>query len=347
MTQSQNHISATVSSAAALVILGGLSWLLFLMLKGYISTLLVVLILFLVFNPVYRWLSSLLGKKRRLAAILTLIFAILAIIGPIALLVSVLVREAVNVINSLESATFRQVFDRLSEIASRFGLNLAIDPSKIQGMLTSGFGNVSARTISLFGSALKGVTNAFILLLGLYYMFLNSQHLQKSVIRYSPLGEDITNRFLKRAEVVLKASLRGNGIILLAQGAAGGLGMYIFGVGSPFLLGAVYGFTGLIPGIGTGLVWIPAVIYLLLQGKTLAALGLLIWVIVFVGLIDNFLSPFLIEGRANLHPFLVLLGVLGGLSAFGLLGLIIGPTVVALTSVALEVYGDRFLRSSA
>jgi predicted PurR-regulated permease PerM len=115
------------------------------------------------------------------------------------------------------------------------------------------------------------------------------------------------------------------------------IGFTLFGVGTPVLLGILYGIASFVPGIGALLVWVPVALFQVLQGNIGAATGIVAWSVLQWVFYENYLGPVIIERRARLHPFLILLGVLGGIGKFGLLGIFLGPTMVALGLIGLEL----------
>ena len=124
----------------------------------------------------------------------------------------------------------------------------------------------------------------------------------------------------------------------LIQGILTAVGFTFFGIPNATLWGSVAAITALIPGIGTALVLLPAILYLYFSGETLFAVGLLLWGMTAVGLVDNFLGPKLVERGMRLHPFLILLSVLGGVGFFGPLGFLLGPLVLSLLFALIEIY---------
>ena len=118
----------------------------------------------------------------------------------------------------------------------------------------------------------------------------------------------------------------------------GGLGFAIFGLASPVLLGVLYGLASLIPMVGITLVWLPSVAYLLFSGNLIGGIGLVIWCKGSNLFMDNFLGPKIVAGETRLHPLFILFGVLGVIQIFGLFGIVLGPTIVALSLIALEMY---------
>jgi predicted PurR-regulated permease PerM len=124
----------------------------------------------------------------------------------------------------------------------------------------------------------------------------------------------------------------------MVQGALGGLGFWAAGLPSPFLFGTLMAICAPIPFVGTALIWAPGAIYLLIQGKTMAGLLLIAWGVVAVSSIDNVIRPLFISGRAKLPILLIVFGVIGGLLAFGLAGVVAGPIILAVSLIFFEVY---------
>ena len=124
----------------------------------------------------------------------------------------------------------------------------------------------------------------------------------------------------------------------LIQGILTAVGFTFFGIPNATLWGSVAAITALIPGIGTALVLLPAILYLYFSGETLFAVGLLLWGMTAVGLVDNFLGPKLASYGMRLHPFLILLSVFGGVGFFGPLGFLLGPLVLSLLFALIEIY---------
>jgi predicted PurR-regulated permease PerM len=128
----------------------------------------------------------------------------------------------------------------------------------------------------------------------------------------------------------------GSLLTALVQGALVGIGFALVGLPSPLVFGAVAAVTSLIPYIGTALIWVPAAGVLFLQGRWVAALFLIAWSVVVVSSADNVIRPLFISGRAQISTLPVFLGLIGGLSAFGAIGLVVGPVLVALTLTLLR-----------
>ena len=149
-------------------------------------------------------------------------------------------------------------------------------------------------------------------------------------------------------KIINKLSLAVNGIIkgylfiVFIQGTLVSIGFALFGVPNPALWGLVAMITALVPAIGSGLVSIPAIIFLVATGQTMNALGLLIWAVVMVGTIDNILNPIVVGSKINLPPLLILFSVLGGISLLGPVGILVGPLTISLLYTLISIYRNEF-----
>ncbi len=190
----------------------------------------------------------------------------------------------------------------------------------------------------LFSGTLAIGFKTLLWFLSLYFLLKDGPKIVNKLVTLSPLGDVHDERILKRIQLTILAVVRGFLLVSLVQGLLAGIGLAIFGVPNPTLWGGVAALAAVVPGVGTALVMIPAVIYLWVSGLTGAALGLLAWAVVVVGLVDNFLAPQLYARGGPIHPLVMLFAVLGGLAFFGPAGFIMGPLVISLLVALLEVY---------
>ena len=178
----------------------------------------------------------------------------------------------------------------------------------------------------------------FIFLIALYYLFKDGHKLKTAVVALSPLQDIHDETIFDKLVLAINSVIKGSLAVAFIQGILTAVGLAIFGVPNAVLWSSVAAITALIPGIGTALVLLPAILYLYFSGQTLFAVGLLLWGMTAVGLVDNFLGPKLVERGMRLHPFLILLSILGGISFFGPLGFLLGPLVLSLLFALLEIY---------
>ena len=186
-------------------------------------------------------------------------------------------------------------------------------------------------------SGALGVVVNFVLMLFLLFFFLrDGEALVRRTMRLVPMGEGRKAVLLDHLSSVTRALVLGMLLTAAAQGALLGIGFVIVGLPSPVVFGVLTGLASAVPLVGTALVWVPADLVLLAQGRTWAALFLALWSLGLVTSVDNVIKPLVVSGRAGLPTFAVFLGLVGGLAAFGAIGMFLGPVIVALTIALLR-----------
>jgi len=191
---------------------------------------------------------------------------------------------------------------------------------------------------AIFSNFAGALLNFFIFIVAFYYLLKDGQKLKKIIIDVSPLTDIEKETILNKLKLSVNSVIKGNLVIAVIQGILTSMGLTIFGVPNAILWGMAAAITSLIPGIGTSLVILPAILYLFLKGQPVNAAGLIIWGVVAVGLIDNFLGPRLIGKGMRLHPLLVILAVLGGAAFFGPIGFLLGPLTLSLFLTLFDIY---------
>ena len=187
------------------------------------------------------------------------------------------------------------------------------------------------------GGAVGAMVQIVIVVFTLFYLFRDGDRLRRTVYELMPLERSQMHEIAMRTQEVIAATIYGVLVIAAVQGTLGTFIFWVLGLPSPLLWGVVMFFLAMIPMAGTFLVWAPAAIYLALTGAFLRSAILVAWGLLVIGTIDNFLSPRLVGHRARLHELLIFFGVLGGLQVFGVLGLVLGPVVVAVTLALIEM----------
>lgn len=158
---------------------------------------------------------------------------------------------------------------------------------------------------------------------------------------FDQLPEDVLDRLYFRTSEVTKAVVEGHLGVALVQAVLLGASFSLVGLPNILFWSFVMALLGLIPIIGTALIWIPAVAYLFLTNSALAAGALLLWSLLVTSFTDDVLRPYLVDGAADIHPFLVIIGVIGGLHVFGAIGIFIGPIILGVTKTLLEIYREE------
>ena len=312
-----------------------------LMLWPYFTALILALVMAVVFHPLYRMLVRAF-RYRGVAAFLATGVVLVIVLIPLTIFGFLIFREAINLYQSFGPGSGGDALAllkiNLNHILSGIlpGLGMTFDVGsyfqQFAGWVAQIFGN-------LFASALGNIMMATVAVFALFYFFKDGETIIQAVTAYSPLSNQDDAHIFEKIRHSISMTFRGSIIIALIQGIVSGIGFWIFGVPNPALWGGVASIAALVPTMGTSLVVIPVVIYLALTaGSLLPAVGLAIWGSTAIGLIDNFLSAQLIGRGAQMHPLLVVLGVLGGVAIFGPVGFLIGPTILAVLLTLLEMY---------
>jgi predicted PurR-regulated permease PerM len=182
----------------------------------------------------------------------------------------------------------------------------------------------------------------FLMLYAMFFFLLRGKEYLARILYYIPLAPDSENRLVAKFVSVARATIKGTLVIGVIQGGLGGLGFVAAGIQGWAFWSVVMVILSIIPGIGTALVWVPAVIYLFAVGFAGKAIALGLWCALVVGMVDNLLRPRLVGRDTEMSDLLVLISTLGGIIAFGATGFIIGPIVAALWVTVWEIYGEMF-----
>jgi predicted PurR-regulated permease PerM len=218
----------------------------------------------------------------------------------------------------------------LTWIGERTGFSLP----QIQGWLVAGTKNLLQALVSSSGAVVRGavgtVVGFLLMLFVLFFVLRDGTVFARQLVRLLPIEQRRRARLWQHLEDVTRAVFMGIGLTALAQGALVGIGFWIAGLPSPLVFGVIATLFALIPMVGTSIVWGLGAIFLATQGDYGHAIFLAIWGVIVVGMADNVLRPLLISGRADVPTLAVFVGVIGGLSAFGFIGLFLGPIVLGL-----------------
>ena len=278
-----------------------------------------------------------------LAAALTVLTIAVVIIAPIVLVTHQLVRQLVQAANvvqgTLASGSWRQAIEsrpRVAAVAS--WVESAVSLNDAVPRLTAYLQEWGPMVIagSLAAAMQLGIT-----ILVLFYFFRDKRDLAHDFRSFSPLSERETDAVVSRATDTIHPTIFGSLIVAAVQGVMGGLMFWALGLPAAVLWGAVMAVLATIPMAGTFLVWGPAAIFLAVSGHWAKALVLVGWGAVAIGLIDNLLYPILVGKRLHFHPLPIFFSIVGGLSVFGMAGLVLGPLALSITAALLEVLRHR------
>ena len=328
-------------------------YLCWLMLKPFKEVVLWAVVLVIVFFPIHRRIQARVVSPGW-SALLSCLLVIFVILVPLTLLTFAVVNELSDFAQMIQAkpdgsggaaGAAAGLLDPNSPYlgpAVRW-LGQYVDVSKLGSQqflaerLKGVSGAIASRTLGFVGGAVGFVVEVFFVIFTMYYLFRDGERMRAAAYDLMPLSGPQAREILDRTGEVIGASVYGVLVIAVVQGVLGGLAFWVLGLPSPLLWGVVMIFLSMIPMLGAFIVWVPAAIYLALTGHWAKAVILAVWGALVIGSIDNFLRPKLVGERTRLHELLVFFSVLGGLQVFGVLGIVLGPVIVAITIALLDV----------
>ncbi len=324
-----------------LILLVGSTILAFFVFRPFLYALILAAIFAIVFSPFHKKVLAYFGNREVLAALCTTIIILIVILAIIIFLGIQIFQEANKLYSSLTDSNKNGIIFNTYE-----GLNLKLQeffPTmpkvfiNIEQYITQSLTSILKHTDTVFFNLTKFLSNSFVFIISLYYLLKDGPKIKKTIINISPLADTEDEAIFKKLETAVNSVMRGNLTIAIIQGILATGGFIFFGIPNFMLWGTATVVVALIPGIGTAIVIVPAVLFLFLTGKTLFAFGLLLWGVLIVGLIDNLLRPKLIGQGMHMHPLIIFLSVFGGLIFFGPMGFILGPLALSLFLAFLDI----------
>ncbi|NJD68586.1 MAG: hypothetical protein C3F12_07005 [Candidatus Methylomirabilota bacterium] len=330
-----------------------LLYLTYLIVVPFASPILWATVLVIIFQPVYRNLLGRVGGKPGLTALLLTVMVIAAVMIPAVLCGWVLTQEAVSVYQTVERiyqqeglagiashpavTAARAVWDRVNSPFKSLGLDLN---ALLLGGLSAFSGFIVDHLKGIAVNILSFTINFALTVFTLFFLLRDGEAIVRNLQGLLPLERKHAEALFSRLYDAVSAVVRGTILTALAQGILGGIGYWVVGVPYPVFLGLATALFSLLPIGGSGLIWVPAVLYLFLEEGWIRGLLLLGWSVAIVSTVDNLLKPALISGETNLSTLVLFFGMLGGLQVFGILGFILGPALLVTLSIFLEIYKE-------
>jgi predicted PurR-regulated permease PerM len=321
---------------ATLIIVGLLVLLFFILRQILLSIVFGVILAFILF-PIYSWIYKK-TKSKNLSATVVCLLLILVILIPLILLLPYIVEQLISSYSSLKQI---DLITPLKAIFSTF-----IDNDSIFVMIENAFESaVNNLTTSLLNSlTLDNIVSIgfgfVVVFFTLFFTLRDNEELNNYIKSLLPFPKEVEKKLYESSKEITGSILYGQVIIGMIQGFSIGLGFFIFSVPNALFLTLLALIGGILPLFGTAIIWVPVLIYLIVAGDTSAALGILIFGL-FSSTIDNILRPLFISRKANLSSSLALIGMIGGWFFFGILGIILGPLIVAYFLIIIETYRNK------
>lgn len=279
-------------------------------------------------------------KNKSLAAFVSLLTVIIVVILPLGLMGSLLLRETVSLytmFNTSSYESFTGVLQSAESVIKSFIPEFSLDIGSVVSQIAN---FIASHLLSIFAGTASTILYFFLTLIATFYFFRDGKMFTNYLIKLSPLKDGQDALIVSRLAKAIRSVALGTVLVAIIQGILTSLGLWLFGFDRAVLWGVIASLGALVPGVGTAIVFIPAIIYLILTGAHLSAGGLAIWAFFAVGIIDNILGPYVMSRGNPLHPFVILLSVLGGIALMGPIGFILGPVIASLFTVLIELYAE-------
>lgn len=321
------------------IILIALLVLTFFLLKPLLLPILLGVILAYILNPLKLYLNKYIKNKNTSALIICLLFFLIIVI-PLWFLIPLVIKQTFRIFEA-----FNQL-DLLTPIEKIFPSLL--DSDELRNQIASMITSFVSKIVSSFMSSVSNLIlnlptlslQILVVFFVLFYLLRDSEQFVNYLRDILPFSKDIENKLFDQTKAITNSVIYGQIIIGFAQGILAGVGFFLFGVPNAILLTFLATIAGVFPIVGPTIVWIPVMIYLFIAGNTFSATGVLIFGIL-SSFLDNFLRPIIVSKMTKIHSSVILVGMVGGLFLFGILGIILGPLILAYVLVILELYRKK------
>jgi predicted PurR-regulated permease PerM len=321
------------------------------MIRTFIMAILLAGIFSAMAQPLYRRIMKWSRGRKNLAALATLLCLFLIILLPLIGLLGIVASQAIKISNEVKPWIDQWTNRPLAVDEWLRSLPLYDSLAGYQNVILQKGGEMVGKISSLLFENVSSFTFSTINTIFLFFVFLytmffflkeGNQILEK-IMFYLPLPDGVERRILDRFTSVTRATIKGTLVIGIIQGSLAGLAFWVVGIEGAVFWGTIMTVLSIIPAVGTALIWVPAVIYLIITGQYVQAIGLLLFCSLLVGSIDNVLRPWLVGRDTELHELMIFFGTLGGISLFGIIGFIIGPIIAALFVTVWDIYAQTFI----
>jgi predicted PurR-regulated permease PerM len=309
------------------------------------------LIVAVIFYPAYQRILRLTGSRRGWASLLTTLGIVVVFLVPLSLIVLKATNEAIAVAQRLnrlsaEQGGFAQFLTALLERPLRF-LSRFMDISKfdVGALVNNNVQRVSVTVLSsgaaLLGGLARSVASFFLTLVVVFFFFRDGEEWAAQIAGMMPLSAAQSSRLFRNITDTIIGNVYGIVSVGAAQGFLTGVATVLVGLPSPLLLGIAAFFASIVPVVGAALIWLPAGLYLIFVGSLWKGIFVLVWGTIVISTVDNIVRPWVVSGKVELHPLILLFFILGGVQVFGFLGLFLGPVIAAVLFALLDLLRDE------
>jgi predicted PurR-regulated permease PerM len=318
-------------------------------LRPFYAAVLWGIIIAIVFAPLYRRLLRSMRERPTPAALATVAIILVIVILPLTAITASLLQEGASLYHRIQTGEvspgryFQQMAAALptwvTNLLDRFGLaNFGALQERLSDLLTRSAQFLAAQALNIGQHTVDFVIKLFIMLYLLFFLLRDGAALSRRLKDAIPLRPELQRSLSQRFAVVIRATVKGNLVVALVQGALGGLILWILGVQPALLWAVLMALLSLLPAIGTALVWAPIAVYLLATGATWQGVTLILYGVLVIGSVDNILRPILVGKDTKMPDYVVLISTLGGLSVFGFNSFVIGPMIAAMFITVWDIF---------
>lgn len=349
-----NKFKASPTHWVLIILLLCAAYACYLLITPYLNSIVIAFIISLLIYPLHEKLEQRWANHKNLTAIVSCILLTFVIVIPLLTIFAAIIQQGTHFSESvykwinndgLNSLLSHPYVTKAIDFVGQYLPFESINPQQITekaAKFISQFGsNLVSISASILGDATNFIMNFFLMLFVLFFLLRDNTRIVDSMRHILPLSRSQEDRLLVEIKSVSKSAVMGSFLTAIAQGIVGGFGLWV--VGFPGLFwGTMIGAASFIPVGGTALVWVPAAIYLILTGDIGWGLFLIAWGVAVIGSIDNILRPLLMKGAGGMDTLMMFFALIGGIQFFGLIGLIYGPLIFAITIVLFKMYEEEF-----
>jgi len=336
------------------IIIAVVLYLSYLVLQPFFSAIVIAFLAAIFFKPVYAWLCKKFRNRAKLASVTTVVIVFFVILIPLVIMGGLTTNQIIQFKNDFGSSANSINLEQIIEYSNRFtslipGTDYTLTQEGLREIIDNGARAIGSffieRLPDIGSSAFNLITWILIFIILLYSLLPLQDKLIHIIEDISPLDNRIDSIYFTRVIEMSKSMVKGTFLIAIVQGVVAGIFLTIVGVPYVLFWTLLMIFLGVIPMVGYGFVLIPISLVLLFTGGIWQGILLILTSFIIISNIDNFLRPKLVSKKAELHPALVILGVIGGLQVFGVLGFIYGPVIMILLVTTFEMYLKYYRKS--
>jgi predicted PurR-regulated permease PerM len=330
--------------------LAGVSVLKFLIFKPFMTAIAVAAVLAVIFNRPYQFFLRVTKNNKIISSLLTSVLVVVIVIIPLFIMAGLVINEVDTFYKSYlaDGGSFGRIFPSLIEGINKSPLlrDLGLGQTFGRAEFVSSIKNLSQGILTIIQRTYETLAGfvlwIFAMFFALYYFLIDGERAVRKILYLSPLKNSHEQLIINKFISIVRATIKGVLVVGLLQGTIGGLMFAIAGIPSPVVWGIIIALFSFVPVLGTGIIWVPAGMIMLLLGNVWQGIFILSAGFGIISTFDNFLRPKLVGNDSQMHPLLVLFATLGGLAVFGVTGFIIGPVVVAMCLALWGIYAMEF-----